>query len=101
MTPAEEMAAKKPPKERARKRTFPWVCNVRAVRKELGLTLHEVCEATAMSTSGLCEIERGGDLCLSTARKLADFFGKPVDGLWPNFKDEAEPTTIPTPKEEG
>ena len=88
MTPAEKLAKSKPwrrePRNKAR-RYGRWDCRVRAAREELRLSLRTVAEHLGYSVTALHQIEHGGDPMLSTARKIADFFGKPVEELWPKM----------------
>jgi DNA-binding XRE family transcriptional regulator len=90
MTPAEKLASKRRPRKSrgnvnpVRKRV--WNCSLRAVRQSLSLAIHEVAKATGMSVAGLSEIERGTDPMLSSATKLAAFYGKTVDELWRPMK---------------
>lgn len=79
VTPAEKLAKQK----RAEAKTPDVRCELRAVRLALGLTLDDVSEAAGVSKGNLCRLEYGGDVQLTTARKLAEFFGKTIDELWP------------------
>jgi DNA-binding XRE family transcriptional regulator len=87
MTPAETLASKKVRKPRngcvnpQRKRV--WNCRIRELRNKLGLSIHEVAKEISMTVAGLSEIERGANPQLSTARTLAEFYGKTTDELWP------------------
>ncbi len=84
MTPAEKLSAEKGATLRPRLRRDPvWACAVRTVRTALGLTLHEAARGSGVSVAALWQIERGIDPQLTTARRLAEFFGKPVEELWP------------------
>jgi transcriptional regulator with XRE-family HTH domain len=88
MTPAEQLSQAKP--RRTRKLTnHPrvWQCAVRRERERLRLSLDEVSEAVGMSKCGLWQVERGSDPMLTTAWKLAHFFGFPIADLW---KPESE-----------
>lgn len=86
-SPAERLAAKKswrrPPRNRVEPRRRSWVCQVRAVREGLRISLRDVAAACSLSVTALWQIEMGGDPMLTTARKLAKFFGKTTDELWP------------------
>lgn len=89
MTPAERLAAKKPRHRAPRNkvvRRLTWVCELRAKREELRLTLRDVADALKMSPACLHQIEHGGDPMLTTARKLAAFFGTTTDELWPKAR---------------
>jgi transcriptional regulator with XRE-family HTH domain len=56
---------------------------MRQLRQSLRLAMHEVAKATSMSLANLSELERGTYPQLSTARTLAEFYGKTTDELWP------------------
>ncbi len=95
MTPAEKAAAAKPPrkngplpKERS-KRRYPWDCLVRAMRISLRLAMRDVAKGCGLSIAGLSEIERGTDPQLTTARKLATFFGKTIEEIWPQLRGDS------------
>ena len=87
MTPAERLAKSKPwrrpPRNKAEPRTPAWVCRVRERREALRLSLRDVAGAVRLSVTALHQIEHGGDPQLTTARRLADFFGATVEDLWP------------------
>lgn len=84
MTPAEELASKKPKRQVKRKKPNPgpWHCLISEERRRLGLTLEEVASATKISKTAIWQIDNGGDVLLTTAHKLAVFFGKSIDQLW-------------------
>lgn len=93
MTPAEICAAKKtkkPRKETPPRRDAMWQCLLFAKRTALGLSMRDVAEATGMSVTGYFQIEHGADPMLTTARMLADFFGEPVETLWPHYAAKEE-----------
>lgn len=85
MTPAERLAAGKRPADRRRHapRRKVWECLVGDVRVALRLTLKDVAAATGLSVACLWEVEQGSDPQLTTARRLAAFFGKTVEEVWP------------------
>lgn len=89
-TPAQTLAAKKmnhrkpnPSTAGAPIRNAPWKCYVREVRLSLRLSLKDVAEAVSLSITALHQIEHGTDPMLTNARKLADFFGRGIEQLWP------------------
>ena len=86
MTPAEKLAAGRP-RGRARRnrsaRVPVWVCLVRAERERLNLPMRAVAGALGVSLANLSAVENGSNVELSTAKKLAAFYGKSVDDLWP------------------
>lgn len=86
MTPAEELSKKKPVSKTAIRnkssRLCPFNCRLRDVRKNLRLTIEDVSEAVGMSKAGYWELEHGGDPMLTTAIKLATFYGKAIEEIW-------------------
>lgn len=83
-SPAEKLAAKKRRKLPTRSHPAgPMKCLLLKNRRELGLSTRDVATALPMSVAGYNRIERGHDPMLSTARKLAAFFGKTVEEIWP------------------
>lgn len=87
MTPAEKLAASKPPRRTKPAkprygRAYPWDCRCRQARQSHRLSLRDVATAVKLSIAGLCEIERGSDPQLTTARRLAAFYGRTVEELW-------------------
>lgn len=85
MTPAEKIAASKPPRNGRVIRPRVWDCKLKDARKALRLTLKDVSEATGINPGTVHLIEHGTDLHLTTARTLAAFFGKTVEALWPEL----------------
>ena len=87
MTPAEKLASKKPrqraPRNHVPTRRVVWSCQIRELREALRMSIRDTAQAVGMSVSALWQIEMGGDLVLTTARKLAEFFGRTTDELWP------------------
>lgn len=57
-------------------------CVVKELRNTKGLTLSEVGDGCEMSQSGVLRVERGGELHLSHAFNLAEFFGMSVEEIW-------------------
>ena len=86
MTPAEKLSkAKRRCKPRAsnpQPKKVVLRCRLRESREALRLSIADVAKACGMSVSGLWQIEMGGDPQMTTARKLAKFFGKTTDELW-------------------
>lgn len=93
MTPAEQLAAAKTAtkpdaiKKANCTRKLPWQPRLKELRETLKLSLDEVAEAAQLSKSGLWELEQGGDPLLSTAARLAEFFGKPIEEIWSKQKE--------------
>lgn len=102
MTPAEKLA-----KAKNRKKKTPWgertkekrptlfATGAKELRTELGLTQTEVAEAIGTTTSSIISAEMGFDMYLSTALKLAAFYGRTVEQIW-----SLAPTPATTPVEE-
>ena len=63
-------------------------CTVRKEREHLGLTLRDVSRNVGLSIMGLCYIENGCNTQLTTALRIAEFFGKTVEELWPTRKSK-------------
>lgn len=86
-SPAEKMAAKKPwrrePRNKAAPRKAVWVCAIRERRESLRLSLRDVARGVGLSVTALHQIEHGSDPRLTTARRIAEFFGAATDDLWP------------------
>jgi DNA-binding XRE family transcriptional regulator len=60
-----------------------WKCALKQKRKQLNLTLLDVEKGCGVNITNLSRIERGSELCLSTAKSIAKFFGCSVEELWP------------------
>ncbi len=81
-SPAEAIAAKKPPRRGRKRPVLSWVCHLKQRRKDLGLTLKEVAAGSGIHLQTIHTLEGGTDPLLSTARQLAEFFGAPVEEIW-------------------
>lgn len=86
-TPAEALSAKKASERKPAKSTresHPPVvaCCLRELRGQLRLTIQDVAVAAGMSPAGYHAVERGRDVQMTTAFKLAKFFGKSVSEIW-------------------
>ncbi len=88
MTPAEKLSAAKPWRRSPRNKVSPrkrfWNTRLREVREELRISLKDVAKAVGMSVTAIWQLEMGTDPMLSTARKLASFYGMDVWVLWPS-----------------
>lgn len=84
-SPAEKLSGSKGPKIPRGRFFTAHECRCREVRHELGLTIRDVAAATGISNPCICDVERGSETTLGTARKLAKFYGKSVDWLWPEI----------------
>lgn len=60
-----------------------WVCKIADLRESLGLSIRDVAEACGFSIAGLWQMEHGTDPMLTSAARLAEFYGKRVHELWP------------------
>lgn len=93
MTPAEKVAAKKKPRRTPEKRPAgPLKNSLRDRRQKLRLSLRDVVDATGVCLTSVCYAERGADLMLSTAVRLAKFYGSTVDEIW-GLKPKAREST--------
>lgn len=84
-SPAELLAAKK--KKPRIRRAKPasravWDTCLREHRTRLGLTIEDVAEAVGLSKTGLWQVEHGSDPMLTTAAKLATFYGVAIEVIW-------------------
>lgn len=84
-SPAEKLAEKKAAAKKpsmGRKVVFDKVL-LQDLRTVLGLSLRDVERATGVSNCSILDAERGSELSLSSALKLAQFYGKSVEEIWP------------------
>ncbi len=58
-------------------------CNLIVVRERMGVSQPEMAVKMGLSPSGLWKIEQGTAVKLNVARKIAKFYGKSIDELWP------------------
>jgi len=79
---AEKVRRERPARNKKPLRKAVWDCHIRDVRERLDLTLDDVAESVGITKAGLSVIERGSDPLLTTARKLAAFYGMTTDALW-------------------
>jgi len=83
-SPAEQLAATTKRKRRAGSAAHgPLICNARSLRQTLDLTLADVAKATGICQACVSVVERGNDVTMSTALKLALFYGVPLSEIWP------------------
>lgn len=88
MTPAEILAANQPRKRAPRnkaayKRKLTWECCLSQLRESLSLSIEVVADAVKLSKTSYWQIEQGTDPMLTNARRIAEFFGKPIEEIWP------------------
>jgi len=93
MTPAEKLAKAKPWRAKPKVNGKPhsprkqvWQCGLRSIREAHRLSLADVAKAIGMTVSGLHEVERGGEPCLTTVHKLTTFFAVDVWAVWKPIK---------------
>jgi transcriptional regulator with XRE-family HTH domain len=60
----------------------PVVCHCRKFRKERGWSAAEVCRAADVSEGWYSEIERGSNVTIETALRLASVYEKSMEELW-------------------
>lgn len=88
-TPAEAAAAKKVKnpvtwgsRRAARRKTIHPRNVLCAIREGLGLTQRDVSSGSGVNNATVADAEAGFEVSLTTAIKLAAFFGKPIEELW-------------------
>lgn len=64
-------------------RPMIWKCKLGEKRFGLNLTLREIEAGCGVSSAVLCAIEHGTDPQLTTATKIAEFFGCTIKEMWP------------------
>lgn len=82
MTPAEKLAKNKPARANGRIKAV-WVCRLEEIRTNLGLSTRDVAKAIGSNASNYWRIEQGAETSLTNARKIAAFFGKSIEEIWP------------------
>ncbi len=89
MTPAEKLATEKKPRKPYGSKGIQvvriWKCNLRTMRRDLRLSMREVGKGCGISISRYFRIEQGADVQLTTVKKISQFFGKPIDYIWPEL----------------
>lgn len=84
-SPAETLSENKPRRKLRVKtytRKFPWLCRITELRHKLRISLDDVAKEVGISKTALWQIEHGTDPMLTTAKKLAAFFGKVIEDIW-------------------
>lgn len=66
-----------------------WVCNLRYLRDKHNLSMDQVAAGVSLSKTAYWQIEHGGDPMLTSARRIADFFGQRIEMLWPTTQVNA------------
>lgn len=77
---------------------------LRVLRKECGLTLEQVSQATGLAFQLVRSAEtKGTDIKLGTAFRLAQFYGLPLENIWQplygRISGEVTPSLQPASKE--
>lgn len=90
MTEAERLSKTKRSLPPIACRKVVWRCTLLDRRQRLNLSLRDIEGATGITSASLSTVERGSDLTLTTARKIADFFGASVEELWPSRLEAGE-----------
>ncbi len=93
-SPAELLAEKKtwqrPPRNRSNYvRKTTWRVVVRELRESMRLSLDDVAKAVGLSKTCYWQIEQGVDLRVTSARRIATFFGKSIEELWTELLPKA------------
>ena len=73
-------------------------CNLIVVRERLGVSQPEMAVKIGLSPSGLWKLEQGTAVKLNVARKIALFYGKSIDELWPEELEKQEEDCGDKPK---
>ena len=60
-----------------------WVCNLRFLRDKHNLTMDQVAAGVSLSKTAYWQIEHGSDPMLTSAKRIADFFGQRLEAIWP------------------
>lgn len=97
MTPAEKLAKKK--QWRRAKRNGPpspprravWKPRLRELRESLRISMRDVAAAVGLGLSSYWQIENGTDPMLTNAVRIATFFGRAVEDLWPTANRRTPP----------
>ena len=78
-------------------------CNLIVVREKLGISQPLMAVKMKLSPSGLWKIEQGTAVKLNVARKIALFYGKSIDELWPveSQEDSVSANVEPAQKTKG
>lgn len=82
MTPAERVASRKPSSKPKLVRKVVWICHLRERRRALKISLRDVSKNIGIAMSVISNAERGFEVGLRTAYKLAVFYGAAVEELW-------------------
>jgi DNA-binding XRE family transcriptional regulator len=85
-SPAEILSKKKPwgrpPRNVKYLRKITWDCRLRELRVFLKLSIGDVADAVKLSKTAYWQLEQGTDPMLTTACRVAAFFGMDVQAIW-------------------
>ena len=90
--PAQAMADESPRKRERRngvEHAKVWVCNLRFLRDKHNLTMDQVALGVSLSKTAYWQIEHGSDPMLTSAKRIAEFFGQRVETIWPETQANA------------
>lgn len=59
-----------------------WETSIRAMRESLRLSLRDVAKAVGLAVNSYWKIENGCEPTLSSAWRIAEFYGRRIDQLW-------------------
>jgi DNA-binding XRE family transcriptional regulator len=86
LSPAEKLAKKKPwrraPRNSKYVRKITWVCRLREIREALRLSLDDAALGIGLSKTAYWQLEQGTDPMLTTASRVAMFFGRTMNEIW-------------------
>lgn len=88
---AQDVADKSPRKRERRngvEHKKVWVCNLRYLRDKHNLTMDQVAAGVLLSKTAYWQIEHGSDPMLTSARRIADFFGQRIETIWPDMQSK-------------
>lgn len=57
-------------------------CELQRIRESLGIPLQDAAEAVGMSKTGYWFVEKGSNVILQNATRIAAFYGMRVDEIW-------------------
>jgi DNA-binding XRE family transcriptional regulator len=86
LTPAQKLGKTKRRKREPRNiktvAAVHWETSIRAMRESLRLSLRDVASAVGLAVNSYWKIEQGCEPTLSSAWRIAEFYGRRIDELW-------------------
>lgn len=73
--------------EKVKRGGKPFAQRLRAVRMHLGLSMLDVSRETGLSYTAVRNADIGRDVTITTALRIAAFFGRSVEELWGETTD--------------